>query len=555
MAVIATAGHVDHGKSALIRALTGIEPDRFAEEQRRGLTLDLGFAHFITPDGTVLDFVDVPGHEDLLRTMIAGAAHASLALLVVDAVEGPRAQTLEHLRVLESAAVPAGVVALTRCDLVDDRRIAEAAIEVANLVDGSVIAWGSPIPTSAITGLGMPELIDALAQRVRSGDARAVGRRDRPVRMVIDRAFHVSGAGTVVTGTLDSGRIQRGQPLSIAGHQVTVRGLQRHGGEQEMIESTARCAVNLSGIDVDRLSRGDVLAEAGRWQFTEVIDGRLHVSDGGTVPKRIEVHLGAARRQAWLRPISTEAGVFRIRFAPELPLRPGDRLVARSIGSGRAIGAVDVLDVCPAERTSKARPDGTVEQVLAGHGWVPIDRAQRIAGQPVDAVVPGWVAAPRVVEATLNDLRARIESGSVSTAALTEPERLLLPRIEGAVVERGEVRIGGHDPVLDHEVVERVRSGGVTPESIDGVDRSVVARLLRLGVFVSHDRVVFHVDALRELKPVLDELWGASPQGFSVSELRTRLGITRKHAVPLVECLDSLGITRRVGDRRLPGRP
>ena len=229
--MIATAGHVDHGKSALIRAITGIDPDRYQEEQARGLTLDLGFAHVSAPDGTLLDIVDVPGHEDLLRTMIAGAAHATVALLVIDAVEGPRTQTFEHLRVLDGANVPVGVVALTRCDLVDEQRAAEAEAETSIALDGSNVRWTTIVRTSSISGAGLDDLIAALAETSRLADSQSDAPRDRPARMVIDRSFHVAGAGTVVTGTLDSGRLVRGQRVQLGGRAVTVRQLQRNGSD------------------------------------------------------------------------------------------------------------------------------------------------------------------------------------------------------------------------------------------------------------------------------------------------------------------------------------
>ena len=552
--MIATAGHVDHGKSALIRAITGIDPDRYQEEQARGLTLDLGFAHVSAPDGTLLDIVDVPGHEDLLRTMIAGAAHATVALLVIDAVEGPRTQTFEHLRVLDGANVPVGVVALTRCDLVDEQRAAEAEAETSIALDGSNVRWTTIVRTSSISGAGLDDLIAALAETSRLADSQSDAPRDRPARMVIDRSFHVAGAGTVVTGTLDSGRLVRGQRVQLRGRAVTVRQLQRNGSDVESVSATARCAINLTGIEVESVNRGDVLTEPDRWASTTLIDGRLVRFDEGSFPNRAEIHLAGARRHASFRPVGGSLDLVRVRFDEPLPLRPTDRFVVRSIGSGRAIASVEVLDVAPVSRPSRSKPDGSREKILVGHGWLRLSEAAKLVGEAVDEVVPGWVAAGSVVAATTAELHARLALGAVSTAVLTEPERLLIARFDGVVVEHGEARLGSRDPALDHPVVDRVRSEGVTPSAIIESDRGVVARLIRLGVFFAHDNIAFHREVLDGLRPTLTELWNVEPNGFTISELRSQLGITRKHAVPLAECLDAAGLTGRVGDRRVRGR-
>jgi selenocysteine-specific elongation factor len=553
VAVIATAGHVDHGKSALVRAMTGIEPDRFEEERRRGLTLDLGFAHTVAPDGTLLDIVDVPGHEDLVRTMIAGANHASVALLVIDAVEGPRAQTYEHMKVLEGVGINVGVVAISRCDLVDGDHLDLVDLEVRDLLAVSRVDWASIVHTSAVTGAGIELLVEALAEAVRAGGVHDRYRAARPARLVVDRSFHIAGSGTVVTGTLDSGNLARGMVLDVNGRSTTVRALQRHGNDVDSVAADARCAVNLSGIEVAEVVRGDVLCEPGRWAMTEVFDARVDRDTVDSLPRRVEIHLAGARRHASVRLLPTTPNLVRIRFSGALPLRPRDRLVMRSIGSGRVLAGIEVLDVSPVLRPSRAKPDGSVESIIAPHGWLRTDEAARLVGDNVPETIPGWVAATGVVGVTLEQLRKRLESGPVPTTVLSEPERLLIERIPGVVVERGEARLGDRDPVLDHEVVGRVRDGGVTPPSVDDVDRAVLGRLVRLGIFMTHDGVYFHVDAVGEVNPVLEQLWEANPDGFTVSMLRETLGITRKHAVPLAECLDDRGATRRVGDRRVRG--
>ena len=261
MAVIATAGHIDHGKSALVRAMTGIEPDRFEEERQRGLTIDLGFGHVAARDGTVLDIVDVPGHADYLKTMIAGMSHASIALLVIDAVEGCRAQTREHLAVIDSIRPLAGVVALTRVDLVSGDRRVEVEREVDELLASSPISWSRPLCTSAVTGEGIEALVDTLAQTVREVEASEQTLSELPARLFVDRVFSVSGAGTVVTGTLSSGSICAGDEFVIAGtgQSVSVRSVQRHGTNCDHIAAVRRTAINLSGVSATDLGRGCLL--------------------------------------------------------------------------------------------------------------------------------------------------------------------------------------------------------------------------------------------------------------------------------------------------------
>jgi selenocysteine-specific elongation factor len=554
MAVIATAGHVDHGKSALVRAMTGIEPDRYSEERRRGLTLDLGFAHVASSDGTVLDIIDVPGHSDYLRTMVAGVGLADVALLVIDAVEGPRAQTREHLAAIESAGIAFGVVALTRCDLVDEVRRIEAHTEVEHLTHGSAVEWVTVVPTSSVTGEGIGDAIEVLAALTARVDAERGVHAHRALRLVVDRSFHIAGSGTVVTGTLDSGAVRTGDRVLLApgGTAATVRGLQRHGVAVDEATSRSRVALNLSGVSVEDVVRGALVVRPDGWMHTSTVDVRwLNVVS--PYPSRVEVHLGAARRAAHVRPLAVD-GHARLRFEPPLPLRPGDHLIVRSIGSGHVLGGAEVLDVDPVLKPSRSRPDGSVESVLAQHGWLRSADAHRRVGRHVDDVIPGWIAAPSTVAATVDALTAMLRHGPVALSERDDHERLLLGTMDDVVIEHGQARRGARDPALDHPIVERVQRQGVTPDSVDDADRATLGRLVRLGVFVAHDNIYFHRDTLAGLVPTLTQLWEEHPEGFTVSDLRTTLGITRKHAIPLAVCLDTCGYTRRVGDRRVLGR-
>lgn len=562
MAVIATAGHVDHGKSALVRAMTGVEPDRYEEERRRGLTLDLGFGHAVASDGTILDIVDVPGHADYLKTMIAGMSHASVALLVVDAVEGSREQTKEHLAVIEATQPVAGVVALSRVDLVDAQRREEVAAELADLLAGSTLRWSGPISTSSVTGEGVVALIEELARVVRSVDSAQDGLSQQAVRLFVDRAFSITGAGTVITGTLASGCVSIGKQLLVgaARHEVSVRALQRHGSDCEHIAAASRAAINVSGLSAADVQRGDVVVEPNRWTHTNVVDVEIQLVDGASIRngKGFSGHIGSARRDISLRPVggdnSSGRHWYRMRFTDALPLCPGDRFVLRDQGTGQVVGVAIVNDVAPVAPPSASNPDGSVEQQLVHHGWVTTEHARRLTGSVLQPVVDRWVAAETVVESTLGVLRERLAAGPFDTAECSEVERALLSSMDDVVVEHGLARLGGVDPALESPLIDRLLGEGVATGPIEHGDRPVVARLVRLGVLIGHDGVYFHTDVLRGLEPILEILWNADPEGFTVADLRDALGITRKHALPLANCLDQMRITRRVGDRRIRGR-
>ncbi|MAN34197.1 MAG: selenocysteine-specific translation elongation factor, partial [Acidimicrobiaceae bacterium] len=511
MAVIATAGHIDHGKSALVRAMTGIEPDRFEEERRRGLTIDLGFGHVTSRDGTVLDIVDVPGHADYLKTMIAGMSHASIALLVIDAVEGCRAQTHEHLAVIDSIRPLAGVVALTRVDLVSGDRRVEVEREVDELLVSSPISWSRPLCTSAVTGEGIEVLVATLAQTVREVEASEQTLSELPARLFVDRVFSVSGAGTVVTGTLSSGSICAGDEFVIAGtgQSVGVRSVQRHGTNCDRIAAVRRTAINLSGVSATDLGRGDVIVAGARWIHTNVVDVQVEFLEGATMRngKGFSAHIGSARRDVTFRPVggpdSAQRGWFRMRFPNALPLAPRDRFLLRDNGSGVVVGVATVSDVSPVAAPSRAMPDGSIDQQLIHHGWVTIEQAERLTGRVVEPYVGRWIAAKSVIDESIATLRERLAQSTIETAECTEVERALLQVMDGVVIEHGAARIGESDPALESPLVDRLLAEGVSTGPIEMSDRKVAARLVRLGVLVSHDDVYFHVDVIRSLEPIL----------------------------------------------------
>ncbi|MEU4666192.1 selenocysteine-specific translation elongation factor, partial [Micromonospora chalcea] len=341
MWVVATAGHVDHGKSTLVRALTGMEPDRWAEERRRGMTIDLGFAWTTLPSGGTVAFVDVPGHERFVPNMLAGVGPVPAALIVVAADEGWMPQSAEHLAALDALGVSYGLLAVTRADLADPGpATARARTEIAATSLGEVEA----VPVSAVTGAGLPELRAALDRlTARLPDPAA----DAPVRLWVDRAFTVRGSGTVITGTLGGGRLRVGDELELAGtgEAVRVRGLHSLGAAHTAVEAVARVAVNLRGLPRDRVGRGDALLTPGRFGRTDLLDVRLSGDPAADLPATLMLHAGSAAVPARVRPLGPDT--VRLRLARPLPLLIGDRALLRDPGRHHVCGGVTVLDVDP----------------------------------------------------------------------------------------------------------------------------------------------------------------------------------------------------------------
>ncbi|GAA1846513.1 hypothetical protein GCM10009836_27600 [Pseudonocardia ailaonensis] len=341
--VVATAGHVDHGKSTLVRALTGMEPDRLAEERRRGLTVDLGFAWTRLPSGTDLAFVDVPGHERFVTTMLAGAGPVPAAVVVVAADEGWMRQSGEHLDALDALGVRHGLLVVTRCDLLEPGLArADAAAEIARSSLGEVPV----VEVCAPTGQGLDALRDALDRLVAAVPEPDPG---ADVRLWVDRAFTIRGSGTVVTGTLGSGTLRVGDELEVGGRRVGVRGLQSLGEPVPEATGVARVAVNLRGVPREALGRGDALLTPGAWLGATEIDVAVHGVRGrepGPFPEQLMLHVGSAAVAVRVRPLGGAHA--RLRAEIPLPLRIGDRAVLRDPGRRAIAGGIEVLDVRPA---------------------------------------------------------------------------------------------------------------------------------------------------------------------------------------------------------------
>jgi selenocysteine-specific elongation factor len=487
--VIATAGHVDHGKSALVRALTGMEPDRWAEERRRGLTIDLGFAWMTLPDGERLAFVDVPGHERFVPNMLAGVGAVPAVLFVVAADGGWMPQSAEHLAAIDAIGIRHGLLAVTRCDLADPGPATRQALEhLARSSLGSVEA----VAVSAVTGAGLPELRAALGGLVASlpvPDAAA------PVRLWVDRSFSIRGSGTVVTGTLPAGTIRSGQELLLTPslRPARIRGIESLAEPVPSASGVARVALNLRGIAADVPARGMALVEAGRWTLTRLLDVRLSQpscsSPAPRLPQDMTVHIGSARTLARLRPLGAEeTRVARLTLREPLPLHVGDRLLLRDPGSaGVTILGATVLDVAPPElvrrgaaaaagRELAAWPDPpAAADLLRRHGLL---RASAVAAMGVTAgdvpsllppvTASGWLADP----ARWGELRRQLAE-VVAAHARRDPLAIGLPP-EAA---RAALRLP------DRTLVEALARPGVSEAAPEGAPSRVWldGAYLRLG--------------------------------------------------------------------------
>ncbi len=407
MHVVATAGHVDHGKSTLVRALTGIEPDRFAEERRRGLTIDLGYAWTTLPGGAQLAFVDVPGHQRFIANMLAGVGPTPAVLFVLAADEGWSRQSGEHLAAIDALQVRHGLLAVTRSDLADPGpALADGRARLAESSLGDVEA----VAVSGTTGAGLDALRDALERLVTGLPEPDVA---APVRLWLDRSFTIRGAGTVVTGTLSSGRLTVGDTLTLhrgdgSAVPVTVRGLESAERPQETVAAVARVAVNLRGLPTDIAARGDVLLTPDAWHVSDIVDVRL--STGERLPAELVLHTGTAGVPVRVRPLGPAADgttSARLSLAAPLPLRAGDRAVLRDPGRHAVAAGVLVLDADPPSlrrrgaaaararelATAGGRPDASSE--VARRGAVPRAHLTRL-GVDTTALpdIGGWLVDP-----------------------------------------------------------------------------------------------------------------------------------------------------------------
>lgn len=562
MHVVATAGHVDHGKSTLVRALTGRDPDRLAEEKRRGLTIELGYAWTDLPGVGEVAFVDVPGHERFVTTMLSGVGPVPVAMLVVAADDPWMPQAAEHLAALDALGVEHGVLVVTRADLADpDRTLARARAEV----DATSLRGMPAVVVSGRTGAGLDDLRATIA-RVLDGVPRADP--DADVRLWVDRRFHVKGAGTVVTGTLPAGTVAVGDVLEAAGTEARVRGIEALGTPRDRVSGVARVALDLGGRAPEAVTRGSAILTPDAFESTDLVDVRLVGPD--RLPERPVLHVGSAH--VGTRAHRLGPGIGRLRLERALPLRYADRAILRDPGS-RRIWGVRVLDPAPPRRRRDlASHDGTPEAELRLRGVVERSKLRRI-GAPVEPLPEGtvvagdWLVAPDLARSLRSRLGGLVEQRPVAPAEAANALGLPDPAIVTALVapplrlDRGRVT-GPQRPALP----EHLRSAAAAlGEELTGFQAPKAGRLDELGldpagIAALHQAgLLLRVDPRVVLLPGADEravaVLGGLTQPFTTSEARRALGTSRRVALPLLAHLDATGRTVRLADdrRRLRG--
>ena len=586
MYVIATAGHVDHGKSTLVNALTTMDPDRWEEEKQRGLTIDLGFAWTTLESGTNVAFVDVPGHERFIANTLAGLGPAPAVMLVIAADEGWKEQTSEHLEAIDALGIERGIIVLTRMD--NGQRISEA--DVRDKVAGTSLSVAPIFAVSARTGEGMEELRGGIDKLLPADEVlqRACA---MPARMWIDRAFSIKGAGTVVTGTWAAGSVNIGDRLKLVTasgeHDVTVRGLHSENSAVDKAEPVMRLALNLRGVDADAISRGDVLTEAeSTWWQPEVIDVRWRTGPKlDSVPRKLNLHVGTASVPVHVRGLDAEHARLTLQ-GRAFPLRLGDRLALRGPGLD-ALAGVEVVDMdppllnrrgAPVRRAQAlrdqnpfdasayvARKEAVMKETLAAAGF-------DVANKPASLVefrswwvnaqaIARWTAQLRTLfdtHLTDHHLSDGLPLATALSALALPDDSLVSIAVAGARLKRdGAIIRDPHAAPRDLGPAEKsvaiveaqlakepfvapdagtLDELGLGPIELAAAERA--GRLLRVGPIV----------LLPSAPQQAAEILGQQPGEFTLSQARQALGTTRRVAVPLLEYMDARGLTRRTSD-------
>ncbi len=545
---VGTAGHIDHGKTWLVRALTGKDTDRLPEEQKRGISIDLGYAPLELPDGRQLSLIDVPGHERFVRTMVAGATGIDLFLLVIDAGEGARPQTLEHLAILRLLGIEHGVVAVTKADAVDAEVLELALAEAHELVPEA-----EAVAVSAKTGEGLDELRAALSRAAVEEPKPGA----RPTRLFVDRVFTLHGIGTVATGTLWSGSIGEGDALRAepAGLDVRVRSVQVHDRPVERAQAGQRVAVALPGVERDRLHRGDALVEPGEFRPSyrlDVVLEELEEIPGGA---HVHVHHGTASSPARVARFGERYA--QLRLAVPLVAARGDRVVIRN---GGTLGGGLVLDPLPPRRVDPERLARIERGDVAATVSAPV-REESIRhlldGREPEGVerAGGWLYSAAWLEELKDDFRGRIAEADPLDPGVPPPAE---PWADAIVLLLGLERRGAklYLPGAAASLGERAADAaelearlGAEPVKVD--DRRLATYLEQPGKLVRvGDGYAISAAAYEEAKRLLLEECAAAGS-ITLARFRDLTGSGRRNAQLLLERFDADGITRRVGDARV----
>jgi selenocysteine-specific elongation factor len=537
---VGTAGHVDHGKTWLVRALTGKDTDRLPEEQRRGISIDLGYAPLELPDGRRVSLVDVPGHERFVRNMVAGATGIDLFLLVIDAAEGARPQTHEHLAILRLLGIDRGVVAVTKADAVDEDTLALAIEEARELVpDVEVVA------VSAKTGAGLDELRSALAA---AAGERTAG--DAPTRLYVDRVFTLRGIGTVVTGTLWSGTVGEGDELRVepAGLDVRVRSVQVHDRAVERAEAGQRVAVALPGVERDRLARGDALIAPNSYPTTFRLDVALEELDD--VPAALTVHLGTADVPAR---VAHHGRFAQLRLERPVVAARGDRVVLRA---HTTVGGGTVLDPRPPRRVDPERLERIERGELAAtvHEPVRADSLRHLGDVNGLERAGDWVFSPEWLEELRANVHERLAHADPIDPGIDPPAALWAAAVVPLLgLERRGSRLYLPGAVArvegSEELLAELAAAGPSPVKIDDPKLARVleqaGQLVRVG-----DGLAVGTAAFEQARAALLAECEAAGK-ITIARFRDLLGVGRRAAQLLLERFDADGVTRRVGDERV----
>jgi selenocysteine-specific elongation factor len=629
--VVGTAGHIDHGKSTLVQALTGIDPDRLKEEKERGITIELGFA-FTTIDDTRIAFVDVPGHERFVKTMLAGVGGIDCVMLIVAADESVMPQTREHFDICRLLHVNRGIVVLTKSDVVDNDTIELVKLEVRELVKGSFLENSPIVAVSARTGAGLDELRQTLLATAQETVTRPL---DAATRLPIDRAFSMQGFGTVITGTLVAGRIRVEDDLALVpgDKSARVRGIQVHGQKRDEAVAGERTAVNLGGLDVADISRGQALTSPNSLTMTRRVDAVVDLLPSAKKLKhgaRVRFHQGTTEALGRVSVAGVHAEIapgasaaVRVRLESPVAVTRGDRFVLRAYSPSITIGGGQIVDPDPPRlgvRTSaaaarfnalaiddKGAHDRAIVRMVedAGAAGLAIEKLVSRAGVPPGQVADvvarlqkaGSVrrATDRLVAATMVAERSDKLLHLVTEFHKSQPLVEGLPREEARerlfarahpnVFElvlselsdakrlsvRDRLALPGHRLELNPEeartraVVETAykQSGLKPPDAAllasekkltPALVEKMTGLLLRQKVLLRIDTLIFHAEALQQLKADIQALKAAAPGGratVDVAMFKDRYGVSRKFAIPLLEWLDRERVTRRAGDTRI----
>jgi len=562
--VLGTAGHIDHGKTTLIKALTGIDCDTLAEEKDRGITIVLGFAHWQLPDGTHLGIVDVPGHRRFVRSMVAGAAGLDLVMLVVAADDGVMPQTREHLHIARMLGVTAGLVALTKTDLVDDDLRELAIADVEDLIKGTFLDGCPIIPVSATTGAGLEELTQAAMETAAGVSARRGGGQ---FRLPIDRVFTVKGVGTVVTGTSLAGEVAVDDELELVpgGQRARVRSIELHGESIRRCGAGHRVALNLVGLDKDQIRRGHVLAVPGSLPVTWMLDAEIELLAELAKPVRrggeLMLHIGTAELTAKVFPLEGDyaspgaATLVQLRFGEQLPAVVGDRFILRDSSSEHTIGGGVVLDAHPTKhRRQRRRAAAELERLRGADAVAALlhEAAKSITG--LDAAT-----AARRLQLTDDELAAAIEEaqqgdGGLLTHQVGRQTILTVPANRERIVSAAQAALGAHraeNPLVRQGLSARAlikaidRGGGGVPAEVLGpvLDEAVAAGVLvRVDetYALPHEEIELSARDRRAVEEIERRL-NASAQPDQPEEFAAELPVDRKRLRQLLSYLTEHG--------------